>query len=41
MSCPMDGASHQDIVCSVCIANYNGANVLEACLDSVFEQTIS
>ena len=35
----MDGASHQDIVCSVCIANYNGANVLEACLDSVFQQT--
>ena len=25
-------------VCSVCIANYNGRNVLEACLDSVFQQ---
>ena len=30
--------SNQDIVCSVCIANYNGAHVLEACLDSVFRQ---
>ncbi len=27
-----------NIVCSVCIANYNGANVLEACLDSLFKQ---
>lgn len=25
-------------VCSVCIANYNGENVIEACLDSVFRQ---
>lgn len=25
-------------VCSVCIANYNGAAVIEDCLDSVFEQ---
>lgn len=25
-------------ICSVCIANYNGRNVLEACLDSVFRQ---
>lgn len=25
-------------VCSVCIANYNGGNVLEACLDSVYRQ---
>jgi len=25
-------------VCSVCIANYNGRNVLEACLKSVFSQ---
>jgi GT2 family glycosyltransferase len=30
--------SNQGIICSVCIANYNGANVLEACLNSVFRQ---
>lgn len=34
----MDEYLHQDIVCSVCIANYNGASVLEPCLDSVFQQ---
>lgn len=34
----MDEVFHQDIVCSICIANYNGANVLAACLDSVFQQ---
>jgi GT2 family glycosyltransferase len=28
----------EEPVCSVCIANYNGASVLEACLDSVFQQ---
>jgi len=38
MSGPMDEVFHQDIVCSICIANYNGANVLAACLDSVFQQ---
>ncbi len=25
-------------VCSVCIANFNGETLLEACLDSVIEQ---
>jgi len=28
----------EEPVCTVCIANYNGASVLEACLDSVFQQ---
>ncbi|MBN1474986.1 MAG: glycosyltransferase [Syntrophaceae bacterium] len=28
----------QEPVCSVCIANYNGRNVIEACLQSVFNQ---
>lgn len=28
-------------VCSVCIANYNGRNVIEACLNSVFRQVFS
>jgi len=28
-------------VCSVCIANYNGRKVIEACLDSVFRQNYS
>lgn len=28
-------------VCTICIANYNGANVLEACLDSVLSQTLA
>jgi len=28
----------QEIFCSICIANYNGANVLAACLDSVLQQ---
>lgn len=31
----------QDLVCSICIANYNGRNVIEACLDSVFRQVFS
>lgn len=31
----------QEPVCSVCIANYNGRNVIEACLDSVFRQVFS
>jgi GT2 family glycosyltransferase len=31
-------SSNQTIFCSVCIANYNGANVIEACLNSVFKQ---
>jgi GT2 family glycosyltransferase len=31
--------TNQEIIaCSVCIANYNGENVLETCLDSVFRQ---
>jgi GT2 family glycosyltransferase len=34
----MNVGSSQDVACSVCIANYNGVNVLEACLDSVFRQ---
>ena len=34
----MYAASSRDIACSVCIANYNGAHVLAACLDSVFKQ---
>jgi GT2 family glycosyltransferase len=34
----MHAASSRDIACSVCIANYNGAHVLAACLDSVFKQ---
>lgn len=29
---------HEDPVCSVCIANFNGRDVLEACLNSVFRQ---
>lgn len=28
-------------ICSVCIANYNGKNVLEACLNSVYQQDFS
>ncbi len=28
----------EEPVCSVCIANYNGGSVLEACLDSIFRQ---
>ncbi|MFH1079364.1 MAG: glycosyltransferase [Pseudomonadota bacterium] len=31
-------AKHEEPVCSVCIANSNGRNVLEACLESVFNQ---
>jgi len=30
-----------NVVCSVCIANYNGSYFLEACLDSVFQQDFS
>jgi len=29
---------YEEPVCSVCIANYNGAEVLQACLDSVLKQ---
>lgn len=34
----MSESASENILCSICIANYNGADVLEACLDSVFEQ---
>jgi len=34
----MSESAKQEIFCSVCIANYNGADVLEACLESVFRQ---
>lgn len=37
----MDADLNQDIACSVCIANYNGAQVLEKCLDSVFRQAFA
>ena len=30
--------NQDNILCSVCIANYNGAKVLEGCLNSVFQQ---
>jgi GT2 family glycosyltransferase len=34
-------AKGEEPICSVCIANYNGRNVIEACLDSVFRQDFS
>lgn len=34
-------ARDEQPVCSICIANYNGKLVLEACLDSVFQQDFS
>jgi len=37
----MHADSPQKVACSVCIANYNGAGVLEACLDSVLRQNFS
>jgi GT2 family glycosyltransferase len=36
-----DLIKNEDPVCSICIANYNGRNVIDACLDSVFRQDFS
>lgn len=33
-----DDTTQEKIVCSICIANYNGREVLPACLDSVLKQ---